>query len=144
MKIVLPVSGMTCAACQSRVQRALLRAPGVTEAVVNLMMNSATVSFDPSATTLASLVEVIHASGYGASLPDASQDPFAAEEARDHARSAESRELTVKAVVSAAAEVTRCGNARRAVRSPAVKSAPSGSKPEIRQGPSSRPSSLVA
>lgn len=92
---------MTCAACQGRVQRALQKAPGVSDAAVNLMMNSATVSFDPAATSPASLVEVIHASGYGASLPDASTDPFVAEEARDRARSDEFRELKLKATVSA-------------------------------------------
>ena len=48
-KIVIPVSGMTCAACQSRVQRTLNKVPGVSDASVNLMMGSATVSYDPSA-----------------------------------------------------------------------------------------------
>ena len=38
---------MTCAACQARVQRVLERTPGVDEAAVNLMTNTATVRFDP-------------------------------------------------------------------------------------------------
>jgi P-type Cu+ transporter len=59
VKIVIPVSGMTCAACQGRVQRALVKAPGVSDAAVNLMMNSATVSFDPAATTPISLIKAI-------------------------------------------------------------------------------------
>ena len=46
-KITLPVEGMTCAACQANVQRALTAAPGVTKAAVNLMMHEATVEFDP-------------------------------------------------------------------------------------------------
>jgi NTE family protein len=45
---------------------------------------------------------------------------------------------------NAPAEVIRCGNASRAVRSPAVRSAPSGSSPEMRHAPSSSPSSFVA
>ena len=91
---------MTCAACQGRVQRALIKAPGVTDAAVNLMMNNATVTFDPAATTPASLIEAIEATGYGASLPDPTEDAFAAEEARDHARSDEFHQLKLKAIVS--------------------------------------------
>ena len=46
--LTLPVSGMTCAACQARVQRALERTPGVEAASVNLMMANAAVRYDPS------------------------------------------------------------------------------------------------
>ena len=42
--IRIPVSGMTCAACQSRVQRTLQQEPGVSDAAVNLMMKSATIT----------------------------------------------------------------------------------------------------
>ena len=49
VQITLPVEGMTCAACQAHVQRALRKTPGVAEASVNLMMHSATVSYDPRA-----------------------------------------------------------------------------------------------
>ena len=45
-KLTIPVSGMHCAACQSRVQGALANTPGVTNANVNLMTNNATVSYD--------------------------------------------------------------------------------------------------
>ena len=43
IRITLPVDGMTCAACQANVQRALTATPGVTKAAVNLMMHEATV-----------------------------------------------------------------------------------------------------
>ena len=43
--IRIPVTGMTCAACQARVQSALAREPGVADASVNLMMESAAVTF---------------------------------------------------------------------------------------------------
>ena len=49
--IRIPVTGMTCAACQARVQRTLRKHPGVADASVNLMMHDATISFDPSATS---------------------------------------------------------------------------------------------
>ena len=50
-KITLPVEGMTCAACQANVQRALTAAPGVSKAAVNLMTHEATVHYDPAATS---------------------------------------------------------------------------------------------
>ncbi|MEP7066439.1 MAG: heavy metal-associated domain-containing protein [Gemmatimonadota bacterium] len=50
-QIRIPVSGMTCAACQAHVQRALAQQPGVDEASVNLMMETAAVTFDPSVAT---------------------------------------------------------------------------------------------
>ena len=55
----IPVSGMHCAGCSSRVQQALESTPGVSGANVNLMTNSATVDFDPSAVTPQRLVEAI-------------------------------------------------------------------------------------
>ena len=44
MTFTIPVSGMTCAGCSSKVQRTLETAPGVTEANVNLMTGSATIT----------------------------------------------------------------------------------------------------
>ena len=44
----LAVTGMTCAACQANVQRALSRQPGVRTAAVNLMTGQARVVFDPA------------------------------------------------------------------------------------------------
>jgi P-type Cu+ transporter len=72
--VTIPVTGMTCAACQSRVQRQLGRAPGVREASVNLLMGSATVTFDPAVATPDALVGVVRKTGYGAELPDANDD----------------------------------------------------------------------
>ena len=59
VRITIPVSGMTCAACQGRVQRVLEKTPGVKRAAVNLMTNSATVAFDPAMANPESLVERI-------------------------------------------------------------------------------------
>ena len=44
----LGVGGMTCASCVSRVERALKKVPGVTDATVNLATESARVSFAPA------------------------------------------------------------------------------------------------
>ena len=62
----LSVQGMTCAACVRRVERALLRVPGVVEASVNLPLHRATVRFDPLQASEAELVEAIEQAGYEA------------------------------------------------------------------------------
>lgn len=69
VKVTIPVTGMTCAACSARVQRALEKTPGVGEASVNLMLANAVVSYDASVVTLDRLVERIRETGYGAELP---------------------------------------------------------------------------
>src|SRR3954471_797266 len=98
-RIVIPVSGMTCAACEARVQRALTRAPGVEDASVNLMMQNATVRFDPAAASPSSLVEAIRATGYGAELPR-DTSAFDEQEALDRRQTEEFVELKHKAIAS--------------------------------------------
>ncbi len=65
----IAVSGMTCAACSARVQRALERAPGVESANVNLLTATASVSYRPDAVTPEGLLDAIRDTGYGAELP---------------------------------------------------------------------------
>ena len=104
-QVRIPVSGMTCAACQARVQRALQKSPGVADASVNLMMNSATVTFDPKVSSPDALVDVIRGTGYGAELAPAEQTAFEEQEARDRATEEEFVELRRKAIVSGIAGV---------------------------------------
>ena len=101
----IPVSGMTCAACSGRVQRALEKSTGVTDASVNLMTGMATVRFDPSATSPDQLVAAIRDTGYGAELPapDASAETLL--DLRDQEREAEVRDLRRKFTVTMAAAV---------------------------------------
>jgi P-type Cu+ transporter len=104
-KIVIPVTGMTCAACQGRVQRTLSKTPGVVDASVNLMMGNATVAYDPVATSPETLVERIRATGYGAELPRVERSAFEEQAARDEEQAEEFHELRRKAVVSGAVGV---------------------------------------
>jgi Cu+-exporting ATPase len=48
-RVDLPVAGMTCGACATRLERALNAVPGVTGATVNFATERAAVSFDPAA-----------------------------------------------------------------------------------------------
>jgi Cu+-exporting ATPase len=96
----IPVSGMTCAACQARVQRALEKTPGVANANVNLMTNSAHVVFDPAVSDIDALIERIRASGYDATAPQDTRSAIEEQEAQDRARDEEFHELRLKSVVS--------------------------------------------
>ncbi len=59
----LPVSGMTCASCAGRVERALLKVPGVEAASVNLANEQ--VRIDAGAADLAELIQAVEKAGYG-------------------------------------------------------------------------------
>ncbi|HEX6307378.1 MAG TPA: copper-translocating P-type ATPase [Longimicrobiales bacterium] len=65
-RLTIPVTGMTCAACASRVQRRLERGPGVQAAAVNFGTERATVVYDAGVTDAARLVELVRAAGYDA------------------------------------------------------------------------------
>ncbi|MGE0396486.1 MAG: heavy metal translocating P-type ATPase [Kofleriaceae bacterium] len=62
--IELTITGMTCAACVRRIEKALRNVPGVTEANVNLVTQRASVQFQPP-TTEGTLVDAIEKAGYG-------------------------------------------------------------------------------
>ncbi len=102
-KIVIPVTGMTCAACQSRVQRTLGKTAGVRDATVNLMMANATIAYDPSQVSPQALVHVVRDAGYGAELPVPDRSAFEEQAARDAAQADEFVALRRKAWVSGVA-----------------------------------------
>ncbi len=77
LRVTFPVRGMTCAACQSSVERSLTRTPGVREARVNLMLHAATVTYDPEVVPITGLLEAVRDIGYEADLP-ADDDAFGA------------------------------------------------------------------
>ncbi len=97
--VVIPVGGMTCAACQARVQKTLSKVPGVSDATVNLMMANATIEFDPAKVSPEFLVQEIRDSGYEADLPAEEQNILEEQTARDAAQSEEFQILKRKAIV---------------------------------------------
>ncbi|OUO34328.1 heavy metal translocating P-type ATPase [Olsenella sp. An290] len=66
MRETFDITGMTCAACSSRVQKAAGEVAGVTCANVNLLKNSMELDYDGSPETAAAVVAAIEESGYGA------------------------------------------------------------------------------
>ena len=104
-RIQIPVTGMTCAACQASVQRALKRQPGVVDAVVNLLTRTAAVTFDPGIATPEGLVEAIRGTGYGAELPAHEAAGVAGDPAGEHQHAHEFQGLRAKAIVSSIAGI---------------------------------------
>lgn len=65
-KVMLVVSGMTCAACANRVEKALNNIDGVSEASVNLANEKATVQYIPGKTDVDAIVAAVEKTGYSA------------------------------------------------------------------------------
>lgn len=61
------VTGMSCAACSSRVEKAVSKVPGVTACSVSLLTNSMGVEGDVPPETV---IHAVEDAGYGASLKD--------------------------------------------------------------------------
>ena len=68
----IPITGMSCAACASRVEKALSKTAGISGTSVNLATGKANVEYDPSAVDLGELVGVVEDAGYGAEVLEAS------------------------------------------------------------------------
>lgn len=67
--VVIPVEGMSCASCASKVKRALKDIPGVGDAVIDLGERHATVDYDPRQLGLDRLVAAINGTGFKAGAP---------------------------------------------------------------------------
>ena len=99
--VELKISGMTCASCAGRVERALKAAPGVLDASVNLATERATVRVLEGAADARALTEAVAKAGYAA---EAASAPDATSEDREQAsRAAEIRSLGRAVAVAGAA-----------------------------------------
>lgn len=64
-KIELPITGMTCAACERNVSRALKKPDGVLDVSVNLATERAVVTYLPGVTSRRDLIDSVEKAGYG-------------------------------------------------------------------------------
>ena len=62
------VTGMSCAACSSRVEKAVAKQPGAQQVAVNLLKNSMVVEYDESQLSSEQIIAAVEKAGYGASL----------------------------------------------------------------------------
>ena len=65
LKVILPITGMTCASCSATVEKALNKVDGVRNATVNFATEKATVEYDPSEASLDVLEAAVTDTGYG-------------------------------------------------------------------------------
>lgn len=66
MKQKFDVTGMTCSACSSRVEKCVRKLPGTKDVSVNLLTNSMQVDFDESALSVQDIENAVEHAGYGA------------------------------------------------------------------------------
>ncbi len=65
-KIMIKIGGMSCAACVQTVEKALNKAEGITEAIVNLATEKAAITYDASELDYDDLAKIIDDTGYSA------------------------------------------------------------------------------
>ena len=98
-QIDLAISGMTCAACSARVERALVHARGVIQVNVNLAAETARVQYDRNSVDVDQLIRAVEDTGYGASRLQRSEE---AERQRDSERAAKARREWALFIMAAA------------------------------------------
>ena len=80
----LDITGMTCASCVRRVEKALGKVPGVSAAQVNLATEAATVTYDPAAVTADDLTAAVGTVGYSGSLRSGDEPAASTESSASH------------------------------------------------------------
>ncbi|MEG0260743.1 MAG: heavy metal-associated domain-containing protein, partial [Lysinibacillus sp.] len=65
-KAEFDITGMTCAACSTRIEKGLNKMAGIAVANVNLALEKATIEYNPSEVTIADIIAKVEKLGYGA------------------------------------------------------------------------------
>lgn len=73
MKQKFDVTGMTCSACSSRVEKCVRRLEGVKEVSVNLLTNSMQVEYEENVLSDRNIIDAVVHAGYGAELKEDDQ-----------------------------------------------------------------------
>ena len=95
--VTIPIGGMTCAACASRVEKGIKKLGGITSVSVNVATEKATVSYDPQLIRLSEIRQAIEQGGYKALEMDKT-------DAADEDRKRKQKDITVlwsKFIISA-------------------------------------------
>ena len=103
MKRTFDVTGMTCAACSARVEKATASVAGVESVAVNLLKNSMDVEFDGSEAVAAAISAAVEKAGYGAfPRPETGQGQSAATPgiARENTAAKEAQQVRFRLIVS--------------------------------------------
>lgn len=79
-KAEFDITGMTCAACATRIEKGLNKLDGVIKANVNLALEKASVEYNPGTLNKSDIVKKVEALGYGATVKEEAN----AQNAADH------------------------------------------------------------
>ncbi len=108
-EMTLSIEGMTCASCVRRVERALLRLPGVLSATVNLATEKATVRYVPGTVALEDFRRAVERAGYRIREEQTAPTGLPAVGAQDERQRVEERTLRLKLLFSLAASALILG-----------------------------------
>ena len=70
MKEKFDITGMTCSACSSRVEKCVAKLEGAKEVQVNLLTNSMQVQYDEGSLTVKDIIDAVKRAGYGAAVKE--------------------------------------------------------------------------
>lgn len=94
--LTLPVEGMTCASCVTRVEKVLSKVDGVEKATVNLATEKATVRFNASVATAKEMAKAVEDAGYKLLIPETGIPSSAAPDQYEILK----KEFTISAVIA--------------------------------------------
>ena len=105
MKEKFDVTGMTCSACSSRVEKCVRGLDGMTEVTVNLLTNSMQVEYDNSKLSTDAIIQAVTQAGYGASVKQDSPSqnqavPSASFKPRENPVEAQLKEMKHRLIIS--------------------------------------------
>lgn len=91
------ITGMTCAACATRIEKGLSKMEGVTLANVNLALENATVEFNPSEVSVSDIISRVEKLGYGAHMKENEKDAL---DYREQAILKQKKKFIISAILS--------------------------------------------
>ncbi|WP_144510828.1 heavy metal translocating P-type ATPase [Bacillus sp. FJAT-22090] len=96
-KAEFDITGMTCAACATRIEKGLNKMDGIANANVNLALEKATIEFNPSAIAIADIIAKVEKLGYGAHQK---QEDIKQVDHREKAIKDQQRKFIISAILS--------------------------------------------
>ncbi|MFC4411512.1 heavy metal translocating P-type ATPase [Chungangia koreensis] len=96
-KAEFAITGMTCSACATRIEKGLNKMEGVSQANVNLALESATIEYNPSQISAFDLVKRVETLGYGAIAKENDKE---ASDYRQEAIRKQQRKFIIAAILS--------------------------------------------
>ena len=83
MKEKFDVTGMSCSACSSHVEKSVSKLEGIKTVSVNLLTNSMQVEYDETKLDTGKIIEAVEHAGYGASVKEDGKAAVKAGETED-------------------------------------------------------------